>query len=1080
MKTGVIRFASLLGIFLTALAGTEAVRANGYHSDHPKAVHSVALSADGKLVATGCDNGIVKIFDLASGKRLQSLAYQNSSINSVVFSPDSKLVAFADNENKIQIFDPVSGKDLRTIGDIDSQCSLAFSPDGKILASANRDVSLWSMANGELICKLPGTASGAQDIAFSADGNQIVVGGSDNTVKIWDVKEHKELRSLSGHTGAVAAVAVSPDSKTIASGGDDESIKLWDMASGKELASLEGHDAVVSSLAFSPDGKQLVSASYCGDIRIWDVTTGKQLWVISANSSSPPSTYVASVAFSSDGKFVAGGTEDSIKLWEVSSGKELHAGELITDDYRSSSGHNYTIYKGYWDTTIPARFTLERPEKTNSEIALCIPAAFVTPQHQIDGLALMNGKSVGGQVDTHIGGAALIIDGDYDIFRMQAGNVLSEKIVSQLQKANASLFQQFQLVCDGVAEHFKDNSSYQRRALVVFDDASKAVVESKEKITLSDFAKDLQIMSARDALYTDMGEYAEGWYRTNGAVKSMGQESLSTASQNNWLVFEKSTAEADKIDDDAYAYPMPAHRWLEGHLGIGGKPPEPETVSRMVNYVAFSPDGTMFATGNVDGTIGIFDRFSAKQMRSMIGHKDLVYSVAFSPDGRTLASSSADRTIKYWNLADGKEICTVAPHSGYWYAVAFSPDGRLLAGCNNKGSIQFWDSLSGREAGNLAGHKKAVSWIAFSPDGRLLASASRDRTTKIWDVATGKELFSLADTNFLETVAFSPDSKTVATGADYQTIKLWDAGTGRLISAVGDLKGFSTTLVFGADGKTLASGNVDSTVVLWDVNSGKEMRRFSDASSGRAVAFSRDGKLLAIGMGDSTVKLFDPATGKEMLSTAVRPEVIASASGQDDSANAQSSVPVSQEQDSQKPEAQKQESQKQEAQMPETKQGAEKQQPNKLEPGKQEAKKTPSEEVHFTAEQLKEYYAVYSLPDVKYLRTLFNVYLSGAPATPGERVSEYAVLKNWKDPYLHSKFIVLSRTIALFGGTSIKLMFEDRPDKIFSAWVYLKDKNAKHPVFALRALDLDKYSDEQMQGINKRYRQFIQDKVHAM
>ena len=138
-----------------------------------------------------------------------------------------------------------------------------------------------------------------------------------------------------------------------------------------------------------------------------------------------------------------------------------------------------------------------------------------------------------------------------------------------------------------------------------------------------------------------------------------------------------------------------------------------------------------------------------------------------------------------------------------------------------------------------------------------------------------------------------------------------------------------------------------------------------------------------------------------------------------------------------------------------------------------QSSKVPAGEAQFTPEQLEQYYLVYKNSDVRYLRTLFDSYLNNSGGTKEERQQ----LQKWNKDYFRSKFMVMSRENNMFGGTLIKILFQDRPDKVFVAWVYPEGSN-KHPT--LRRFDAGDFSDEDIKRIRVRYKKLIEDKVHAM
>ncbi|MFZ2349580.1 MAG: PKD domain-containing protein [Candidatus Bipolaricaulis anaerobius] len=198
-------------------------------------------------------------------------------------------------------------------------------------------------------------------------------------------------------------------------------------------------------------------------------------------------------------------------------------------------------------------------------------------------------------------------------------------------------------------------------------------------------------------------------------------------------------------------------------LGLGG----------IRGNVVFSPDGRYLAVGTSLG-IELRDSQTLELVRFFSGHTSDVYSVAFSPDGSLLASGSDDNTIKLWEVATGRLVRTLTGHTWDVYSVAFSPDGSLLASASYQ-EIKLWDVATGRLVRTLTGHTGSVLSVAFSPDGKLLASGSDDNTIKLWEVATGRLVRTLTGhTGSVRSVAFSPDGSLLASGSSDGTVLLWD------------------------------------------------------------------------------------------------------------------------------------------------------------------------------------------------------------------------------------------------------------------------------------------------------------------
>jgi dipeptidyl aminopeptidase/acylaminoacyl peptidase len=211
---------------------------------------------------------------------------------------------------------------------------MAFSPDGKYLASISRDgtAKLWdvSKTGNEELLTLDSQHSNLNAVAYTPDGNLLAATGNDATSTIiWDVSSGQPALTLN-HDGFVKAIKFSPDGKLLASGYEDSIAGIWDLDSGQELRQLVGHtdDSLnlhnfgLADLDFSPDGERLATAGEDGLVKIWDIETGEELYSLSAH---PDHLAALSVEFSDDDRFLAAGTEwpSIITIWDANTGEEL-------------------------------------------------------------------------------------------------------------------------------------------------------------------------------------------------------------------------------------------------------------------------------------------------------------------------------------------------------------------------------------------------------------------------------------------------------------------------------------------------------------------------------------------------------------------------------------------------------------------------------------------------------------------------------------------------------------------------------------------------------------------------------------
>ena len=281
----------------------------------------VAFSPDGLLLAWGCKDNTVGLWDPATGTQQRILTGHTGGVSGVAFSPDGQLLASSGEDKTVRLWDPATGTQQRVLtGHTGGVYGVAFSPDGQLLASIGevKTVRLWDPATGTQQRVLTGHTGihAVFGVAFSPDGRLLASCGGDKTVRLWDPATGTQQRVLTGHTGIPGVtsqtfgVAFSPDGQLLASCGGDKTVRLWDPATGEQLHILTGHTRAVFGVAFSPDGRLLASCGGDKTVRLWDPATGEQLHILTGHTGG-----VYGVAFSPDGQLLASSGTDKM-MWQ--------------------------------------------------------------------------------------------------------------------------------------------------------------------------------------------------------------------------------------------------------------------------------------------------------------------------------------------------------------------------------------------------------------------------------------------------------------------------------------------------------------------------------------------------------------------------------------------------------------------------------------------------------------------------------------------------------------------------------------------------------------------------------------------
>jgi WD40 repeat protein/tRNA A-37 threonylcarbamoyl transferase component Bud32 len=565
---------------------------------HSGGVHGVALSTGARRVAAVGRDGIVRVWDTATGKTLFTLEKRNAGPSSVAFSPDGQWLAVTDNE-RATIHDE-TGKELVSFtGHSKPVVAVAFSPDGQRIASAglDRKVRIWGASSAKEQHQLttPPRAPQIVQLDFMTDGQHVILTDIGGGLRVWQPQTGRLIQPFPSHLGI--PTALSRDGRQLAHVAEAGAARVVDPSSGREIFALRSHDDAITRIVYSPDGARIATASKDRTVKIWTATFELDVQQLTGHLGE-----VFAVLYTPDGKRLAsGGADGTIWIREADTGQPL----LRLRAHSTRSVHN------------------EAPDQAG---------------HNVQGTTALAYSPDSARLAS--GGA----DGMIRLWNADSGKLLHTIDHAQESAVTGVAFSPDGLLLassswDKSVKIWEAATSTLLRALPRHDRAATRVAFSPDGRMLASSSWDQTIRLWDPA--------------TGAAIRTL-----------RWV---SKPGHVDPIDSLAF-HP-------------GGK------------YLAAAPD--QYGPG---GEVKVFDLETGEVVHSMAGHIYGIFQVVFSRDGGRLASCSCDGGLKIWDMATGQELFSYHNFTGLppgsegaidtrrdaMHSVALSPDGLHLAlGCRN-------------------------------------------------------------------------------------------------------------------------------------------------------------------------------------------------------------------------------------------------------------------------------------------------------------------------------------------------------------------------------------------------------------
>lgn len=617
---------------------------------HEGKVLAVAVSPDGRTVATGCSDKIARLWDAATGKVIGPPLEHPGQVVAVAFTGDGKSLITVDSHNKARTWD-LRTQQLRELPGLPQghPLGLTAASEGSIVLSQARDqsVNFWKANIGKSLDPPLGTGVGTWCAAVRGDGKTVMTGGAGGKAQLWDTASWRPIGEPLINSTCVKALALSPDGKLALIGYADRTTQMWDLATGRPIGDPLYHEGEVTTVGFSPDSLSFLTGSKDGTARLWQTASRTPL-----GSPVRHAGAVLAAAFSPNhSMLVTASADKTARVWQIAKGRP--SSPLATHE----QSINAIAFTRKGDTLMTAGSEggvqmWTRHSRRPFGNLLRNDGRVITAAFSPDGRTI----------------AAAGEDGRLNLWDRTTGRRQCQ-IRAQRGWIRVVVFRP-----DGKAILVAGDDSAAQQWDVATGAPLGPQLRHRKRICATAFSPDgSRIVTGSEDGTAQLWNAATGeplgpLLRHDGWVVSVA------FNPNGGAVLTASADGTARIWDSASGYPLTPPLVHQGAL----------------RGAIFSPDGSMVATASADRTARLWDTATGRRREPALPHRNEVTDVAFSPDGAFVATASLDGTARLWAVSTGKAIGPPMRHPFAVSHVLFSPDGMELLTAGTDSTARLW------------------------------------------------------------------------------------------------------------------------------------------------------------------------------------------------------------------------------------------------------------------------------------------------------------------------------------------------------------------------------------------------------